>query len=100
MPWLQCPFCGNDDHARLRSLVPESTGESRKVDACGACLGYVKTIMTLTPAAPAEVPLLDLATVDLDVAALERGFTRPGGLGHALDVTVVERAPERRFWRR
>jgi FdhE protein len=98
--WLSCSFCGNDDHTRLTSLVAEHTGERRKVDACRDCTGYVKTVTTLSAADAPTLRLLDLATVDLDVAALERGFTRPAGLGHALNVTVAERPTMRRFWRR
>lgn len=98
--WLQCPFCGVDDHARLTSLVSDATGETRKVEACRECSGYVKTVTTLSAADPATLRLLDLATVDLDVAALERGFTRPAGLGQPLGVTVVERRASHRFWRR
>jgi FdhE protein len=96
--WLACPFCGNHDHRRLASLVAERTGESRRVDACRDCSAYVKTVTTLAAADASSLRLLDLATVDLDVAALDRGFTRPSGLGRAPHVTVVER-PTRRFWR-
>jgi FdhE protein len=99
-PWLACPFCGNDDHTRLASLVAERTGETRKVDACRQCMAYVKTVTTLTAADASSLRLLDLATVDLDVAALDRGFTRPPGLGRPLGVRVVERPAPRRFWRR
>ena len=98
--WLTCPYCGTDDHARLASLVAEATGETRKVDACRDCTAYVKTVTTLAAADAPTLRLLDLATVDLDLAALERGFTRPAGLGQPLGVTVVERRPARRFWRR
>jgi FdhE protein len=77
MPWLQCPFCGNDDHTRLHALVSEVIGEARKVDACAVCHAYLKTVMTLMPTPPADVAVLDLATVDLDVAALGEGYTRP-----------------------
>jgi FdhE protein len=91
LPWLQCSYCGNDDHARLRTLVPETTGESRKVEACGVCLGYVKTVMTLTPAASGDVPVLDLATVDLDVAALSEGYTRPARARTPLQARIVAR---------
>lgn len=98
--WLTCPYCGIDDHTRLASLVAEATGESRKVDACRECTSYVKTVTTLAAADASTLRLLDLATVDLDVAALERGFTRPAGLGQRLAVTVVERPAARRFWRR
>jgi len=98
--WLRCPYCGVDDHARLTSLVADATGQTRKVDACRECSAYVKTIMTLTAADAATLRLLDLATVDLDVAALDRGFTRPGGLGQPLAVAVAERRVARRFWHR
>ena len=98
--WLTCPYCGVEDHARLTSLVADATGETRKVEACRDCTAYVKTVTTLAAADAATLRLLDLATVDLDVAALERGFTRPAGLGQPLDVTVVEPRVTRRFWHR
>ena len=98
--WLTCPYCGVEDHARLTSLVADATGETRKVEACRDCTAYVKTVTTLAAAHAATLRLLDLATVDLDVAALERGFTRPAGLGQPLDVTVVEPRVTRRFWHR
>jgi FdhE protein len=97
--WLTCPFCGLDDHTRLTSLVAEGLGESRKIEACRDCMVYVKSMTTLSAADAATLRLLDLATVDLDVAALQRGFTRPAGVGHPLGVTVIERRA-RRFWRR
>jgi FdhE protein len=70
------------------------------VDACRECSAYVKTITTLAAADAATLRLLDLATVDLDVAALDRGFTRPAGLGQPLAVAVAERRVARRFWHR
>jgi FdhE protein len=93
--WLQCPFCGTDEHARLRGLVSETIGASRRADGCAACGAWVKTVATLRPCTVSEVRLLDLATVELDVAALERGWKRPAGLGAPLDVRVV---PWRRRW--
>lgn len=98
--WLACPYCGVDDHARLTSLVAKASGETRKVDACGACMAYLKTVTTLAAADAPALRLLDLATVDLDVAALERGFVHPAGLARPLGVTVVERRSGRRPWRR
>jgi FdhE protein len=75
--WLHCIHCGESDHRRLGSLVPDSGGDSRRVDTCETCHGYVKTIATLTALDPAVVPYEDLATVDLDVAAIEHGFSVP-----------------------
>jgi hypothetical protein len=33
----------------------------------------------------------DLASVDLDIAALELGYRRPAGAGYTLDVTTITR---------
>ncbi|HEV8584123.1 MAG TPA: formate dehydrogenase accessory protein FdhE [Methylomirabilota bacterium] len=96
--WLACPFCGTAEHGRLRGLVGEA-GDTRAADGCEACGAWVKRVTTLAAAGVAQLRLLDLATVDLDVAALERGWARPGGLGAPLDVRVAPR--ERRpWWRR
>jgi FdhE protein len=96
--WLACPFCDNHDHTRLASLVAPEVGDVRKVDACHSCHGYLKTVTTLSAADGPTVRLLDVATVALDVAAMEHGYRRPPGLGRAPGVTVVERRA-RRFWR-
>jgi hypothetical protein len=42
--------------------------------------------------------LEDLASVDLDVAAVENGFARPFGPGYALGVTVTDNGAKRRFF--
>jgi FdhE protein len=97
--WLQCPFCGTAEHGKLRGLVGETTGQTRRVDGCAACGAWIKTLTTLAPAGTAEVRRLDLATVDLDVAALARGWRRPEGAGAPLGVRVVARPP-RRWWSR
>ena len=87
--WLRCPYCGLRDHERLGALVPEVGGESRKVETCAACRGYVKTLAVLKPCTPIDVTLRDLETLELDVAALERGFTRTADPGYRLGVTVA-----------
>lgn len=90
--WLRCPYCGETGHEQLGSLVPERQGESRKVDVCAACRGYIKTVTTLRPAPPYGVALEDLATVDLDVAARARGYTRPERPAFPLGARLVEPA--------
>ncbi len=94
--WLRCPHCGIRDHDRLGALVPEGLSERRKVETCGACRHYVKTLTTLTPTAPADVAVEDLATVELDVAALAHGYVAADGLGCAIAARVVPR--RRRGW--
>lgn len=78
-----------DDHHALVSLVPQAGGSNAVVEACKSCLGYIKTFTRLQGCAPDMVMLDDLASVHLDVAALEQGFTRPPGPGYPLDVTVA-----------
>ena len=87
---MRCPYCRNGDHQHLGSLISETQGEGRKVDTCDRCRGYVKSVATLRPWAADEVPLADLATVDLDIAALERDFARPEAPAVALDVRLVD----------
>jgi FdhE protein len=86
---LHCAFCGTTDHEELTSLVPESPGASGAIDACRRCRRYLKVFTRLQGCAPAAVMLEDLGSVDLDVAAIEQGYTRPEGPGRALDLKVV-----------
>jgi FdhE protein len=88
--WLLCPFCGERDHAQLGSLVSADRLEREKIEVCDRCHGYLKTITTFAPIRPEQVVLQDLATVVLDVAAVERGY-RPPSLRGPLAVRIVAR---------
>jgi FdhE protein len=80
---LSCPYCATSDHHDLVALVPgDGSGSRGAIDACTRCLGYVKTFTTLQGCAPGAVMLDDLATVALDIAALEQGYVRPQGSGY------------------
>ena len=95
---LCCPYCAMDDHNELVTLVPEKGAESHGViEACRRCLGYVKTFTTLQGCAPDTVMIEDLASVALDVAALQQGYTRPAGTGYALAITIAAGGAPRRF---
>ena len=76
-PGIRCPYCGVVGHEARAALVSEQDGEARKVETCSACRGYLKSVSTLRAWAGDEVALADLATVDLDLVALERDFERP-----------------------
>lgn len=89
--WLRCLYCGVDDHTQLGGLVSSERAQVT-VDTCGACRGYVKTFTTLGATPADEIGLLDLATVELDVAALEQGYRRPAGPGAPLGARVQPRA--------
>ena len=95
---LHCAYCGNRDHDDLATLSPEKPGSTGSVDACKRCRGYVKVFTRLQGCPPDQVMLEDLASVDLDVAALEQGYTRRAGAGHPMDLTVVTTAPGFLSW--
>ena len=80
--WLRCVYCENTDHRSLGSLVAESALEPRSIETCQACGGYLKTLATLAGTPAEDVALLDLATVELDIVALERGYARPAEPAH------------------
>lgn len=88
---LSCSYCGITDHEELVSLVPENSDSHAVIDACKRCLGYVKTFTTLQGCPPGRVILDDLASVDLDIAALEHGYRRPAGPGYSLDIDIVNK---------
>jgi FdhE protein len=88
---LSCSYCGMTDHEELIALVPEKSGANAVIEACKRCLGYVKTFTTLQGSPPAQVMVDDLASVDLDIAALEQGYRRPVGAGYALDINIVNK---------
>ena len=94
---LLCAYCGNSDHDELRSLLPESGDHSGSIEACCKCRGYLKVFTRLQGCAPAAVMLEDLASVDLDVAAIEQGYVRPSGLACPLGITVLPGASTGRF---
>jgi len=88
---LSCSYCGMTDHEELVSLVPEKSGSRAAIEACKRCLGYVKTFTTLQGSPPANVMVDDLASVDLDIAALEQGYRRPEGAGYSLDIKIISK---------
>lgn len=76
-----CIYCGESGEAFVTAAPEDAGGEllrtDRRVEVCGACAGYLKTIDL---AALSPFPLLaiaDLETMDLDAAAMERGYGRP-----------------------
>jgi FdhE protein len=87
--WLRCPYCQNADHARLAALVGADAGQARRVDTCEMCRGYVKTLAVLRATPPEQIALVDLASVELDLAALEKGYGRPSAPARLRPTRVV-----------
>jgi FdhE protein len=75
-PRIGCPACGERDHRRLGSLHGEGEGEHRRADVCDSCHHYLKAVAVLDPLTPRGLIEEDLATVALDMIAVERGYHR------------------------
>jgi FdhE protein len=73
---LMCPFCGSRNHEDLGYLHVEGADHLRAV-TCERCRGYVKVLASLMAIPPLDLVVQDLATLHLDVIALERGYTPP-----------------------
>jgi FdhE protein len=89
MEWLTCAYCGERNHQRLGSLVCGDGDETLKVETCGSCRGYLKSIATLQTIPASELLLRDLETVELDLIARERGYGRPEHSAVAMRLQVV-----------
>ena len=71
-----CIYCA-DRSDQFVTAAPDEHRKDRRIEACGACGGYLKTI-DLTALSP--FPLLsitDIETTDLDLAAMDHRFQRP-----------------------
>jgi FdhE protein len=75
VPHLLCPYCGCRDHARLGFLHVEGEDLKWRAATCDECHGYVKMVSTLSALPPLAVLVADVATLHLDLAAAERGYT-------------------------
>lgn len=85
----RCPYCDEIDPKCLSVLLPEHHGAIGQINTCATCQGYLKTYTTLQALPAYAVALQDLATIALDVAALDRGYTRPERPGYALACRLV-----------
>jgi FdhE protein len=88
---LHCPYCDERDHGQLTGLVVEGEEETRRVDTCKQCNGYLKALATLMAVPDEQVPIVDLESVELDLVATERGFARPDAPAVVMRVAVHDR---------
>ena len=71
-----CIYCQESADGFV-TAAPDEERKDRRVEVCSGCGAYLKTI-DATELSP--FPLLaigDLETMDLDVAAMDHGYTRP-----------------------
>ena len=75
-PRVECPGCGTIDHRSLRYLHVDGEEEFRRAMTCDRCQAYVKEVAALDALSFDALLEEDLATVGLDLMAVERGFRR------------------------
>jgi FdhE protein len=90
VPPLRCVYCDEADHRKLSFLEPSRELETTKVATCSTCLGYLKSVATIAPLSIPELLLCYLENVELDLAALERGYCRPRVVGYSFPVTLED----------
>jgi FdhE protein len=86
---LVCAFCANDDYRTLGTLAIE--GEKRfRISVCERCKAYLKVGNAFDPPPAEFLAIDDVASMHLDLAAIERGYQRPGGSGYRIELAVPE----------
>jgi hypothetical protein len=70
---LTCPFCMNNDRARITTFA--SRDSRYRVSACDVCRRYLKAYDARNAARPVLIAVDTIATLPLDAAAMQRGYT-------------------------
>lgn len=76
-PLLHCPYCKNTDHKRLGYFFIEGNEKKDRIYVCEECKGYLKVFSVLDPIQPELLSLEDLATLQFDIVASDKGYNRP-----------------------
>jgi FdhE protein len=75
-PIRACLYCSAAGE-KFTTIAPDEGRADRRLEACGACGGYLK-MLELEGLSPFPlVAISDIETTDLDVAAMEGGYARP-----------------------
>ncbi|MBV9579395.1 MAG: formate dehydrogenase accessory protein FdhE [Chloroflexi bacterium] len=85
-----CPYCGNTDaQTTLKTLTLDGQARFHAL-LCDRCTGYLKAGRTFE-SPPAELLAVDdVASLHLDLAAIERGYRRPSGSGYRIELAVPD----------
>lgn len=71
-----CIYCG-DSSETFVTAAPNEERKDRRVEVCGACQGYLKTIDVPALSPFPLLAIYDMETMDLDLAAMEHNYSRP-----------------------
>lgn len=75
-PRLECPFCNNRDHQKLRYFYVDEEKE-RRVNVCERCKSYLKTVSVKEIGREVILDVENIVTIRLDSVAQKEGY-KPG----------------------
>ena len=90
LPVLRCAFCDEIDHQKLGFLLNEAGEQHVRVETCATCSAYLKTLTTLGALPFTTLAVKDLSTIAFDLAAHDRGYSRPAHPGWQVQVEIVQ----------
>lgn len=76
IPALACVYCGEAGE-KFTTVATNLERQGRRLELCTACRSYMKAVDVPEWSPFPLIAIADLETMDLDMAALERGFSRP-----------------------
>ena len=71
-----CVYCGESGR-QFVTAAPDEQRKNRRLELCGHCRSYMKTVDVIQLSPFPLIAIADLETMDLDLAAMERGYSRP-----------------------
>jgi FdhE protein len=71
-----CTYCNNSSETFV-TAAPDQERIQRRLELCGACQGYLKTVDVASLSPFPLLAIYDMETMDLDLAAMEHGYSRP-----------------------
>jgi FdhE protein len=71
-----CTYCGEEGE-KFVTAAPNEERMDRRLELCSACGGYLKTVDVPALSPFPLLAIADMETMDLDMAAMERGYVRP-----------------------
>ncbi len=74
---LLCFACGTRIHSDLHYLEVAGEELKQRVHTCEQCQSYIKQLSTLDRLDPPALLVADVATLHLDLIAMERGYSQP-----------------------
>jgi len=71
-----CVHCGEEGEKFMTAATNEGRLD-RRLELCSGCGAYLKTVNVPALSPFPLIAIADLETMDLDLTAMERGYTRP-----------------------